>query len=510
MNASPRGLRGALVVMGAVGLLLTACSTDTQLRQTAARAPAGGAATAVPAELARYYGQKLDWKNCAEAPSFQCGTVKVPLDYAHPQAGDILLRAVRKPATEHGARRIGSLQLNPGGPGGSAVAHLLASADTYSSAVRAAYDLVAVDPRGVGASTPVDCDTDAPETARGRAVPFADDEATIDAWADAFAEVAAECARHAGRLLPHVGTPDAARDMDVVRALLGDDRLHFLGYSYGTYLGATYAELFPSRVGRMVLDGAIDPAIDGYGFTLGQARGYQVAWKSFAAECATRPDCPVGHSVQEADRTLDTLVRALNRTPLKQGKDITVNGDALLSAVVVGLRAPDWDTLRAALGEVRAGDTTAVQALIGSDENADPGDQSYYAVSCLSSTLGTWSTVAQARAALPEFLRSAPQFGDYYAGTLPMCTHWPVRPDQFPHRITAAGTPPILVVGTLRDPATPYPWAQALARQLSSGRLLTWDGDGHTAYHRGSTCVESAIDGYLIRGLLPSPRTVCI
>ncbi|MGW3248884.1 alpha/beta hydrolase [Streptomyces sp. NPDC001070] len=504
MNASRRRLHGALAVLGTCGLLLSACAAG-DLRPSAPRAPAGGAATAVPAELARYYGQKLDWEKCKAVPSFQCATVKVPLDYAHPGAGDITLAALRTRATGNSAARVGSLQINPGGPGSSAIEYLLGNVDAFSPAVRAAYDLVAVDPRGVGASTLVDCDAGTPATAPQHASRKAD----IDASAAGYEEIADECARHAGRLLPHVGTEDAARDMDVVRALLGDERLDYVGFSYGTYLGATYAGLFPSRVGRMVLDGAVDPAIDGYGFTIGQARGYQVAWKSFAAECATRPDCPVGHSVQEADRTLDTLVRSLNRTPLKQGKDITVNGDALLSAVVVGLRTPDWDTLRAALGEVRTGDTTAVQALIGSDENAATGDQSYYAVSCLSSTLGTWSTVPQARAALPEFRRAAAQFGDYYAGTLPMCTHWPVRPNQFPHRITAAGALPILVVGTLRDPATPYAWAQALARQLSSGRLLTWDGDGHTAYHQGSTCVESAVDSYLTRGLLPSPGTIC-
>ncbi|MET9875245.1 alpha/beta hydrolase [Actinacidiphila glaucinigra] len=508
MNAPRRRLHGFVAVLGSCGLLLTACAAG-DLRQAPAgalaAAPAVGAAGAVPAELARYYGQKPGWKACAGVPSFQCADIEVPLDYDRPEGGDITLAAIRQKATGSGAARVGSLQMNPGGPGSSAIAYLLGNADSFSPAVRAAYDLVAVDPRGVGASTLVDCaetSTAAPDPGARRA--------DIGASAAAYAEVAAECSRHAGRLLPHVGTLDAARDMDVIRAVLGDKRLHYLGFSYGTYLGATYAELFPSHVGRMVLDGAVDPALDGYDFTIGQARGYEVAWKSFAADCATRPDCPVGHSVQEADRILNTLVATLNRTPLRQGKDITVTGDSVLGAVVLGLRSPAWEALRAALAQLRAGDTTAVQALLGVDEESDPGDQSYYAVSCLSSALGTWSTVAQAQAALPEFRRAAPQFGEYYAGTLPMCTQWPVRPDQSAHPITAAGAAPILVVGTLRDPATPYPWAQALAGQLSSGRLLTWDGDGHTAYHQGSTCVESAVDDYLTQGQLPSSGTVCV
>ncbi|MFE2543513.1 alpha/beta hydrolase [Actinacidiphila glaucinigra] len=509
MNAPRRRLHGFVAVLGSCGLLLTACAAG-DLRQTPAgalaAAPAGGAAGAVPAELARYYGQKPGWKACAGVPSFQCADIEVPLDYDHPEGGDITLAAIRQKATGSGAARVGSLQMNPGGPGSSAIAYLLGNADSFSPAVRAAYDLVAVDPRGVGASTLVDCATGTPAAAPDPGARRAD----IGASAAAYAEVAAECRRHAGRLLPHVSTLDAARDMDVIRAVLGDKQLHYLGFSYGTYLGATYAELFPSHVGRMVLDGAVDPALDGYDFTIGQARGYEVAWKSFAADCATRPDCPVGHSVQEADRILNTLVATLNRTPLRQGKDITVTGDSVLGAVVLGLRSPAWEALRAALAQLRAGDTTAVQALLGVDEESDPGDQSYYAVSCLSSTLGTWSTVAQAQAALPEFRRAAPQFGEYYAGTLPMCTQWPVRPDQSAHPITAAGAAPILVVGTLRDPATPYPWAQALAGQLSSGRLLTWDGDGHTAYHQGSTCVESAVDDYLTQGQLPPSGTVCV
>ncbi|MDX3235546.1 alpha/beta hydrolase [Streptomyces sp. ME03-5709C] len=509
MNAPRRTLQGLVAVLGSCGLLLTACAAG-DVRQTPAAAlvgaPSAGAATSVPTRLARYYGQRPDWKTCPEVPSFQCASIRVPLDYDRPEGGDVTLAAIRRRATGNGAARVGSLQMNPGGPGSSAIAYLLNSADSFSPAVRAAYDLVAVDPRGVGASTPVDCAKDTPA-----AVPEPEARTTdLDASAAVFAEVAAACRRHAGRLLPHVGTLDAARDMDVVRAVLGDKRLHYLGFSYGTYLGATYAELFPSRVGRMVLDGAVDPALDGDEFTIGQAQGYEVAWTSFAADCVTRPGCPVGHSVQEAGRILDSLVARLDRTPLRQGKDVTVTGDSVLVAVILALRRPDWEALRSALAELRDGDSSTVQTLLGVEQEADPGDQSYYAVSCLSATLGTWSTVEQARAALPEYRRAAPHFGEYFAGTLPMCTHWPVRPDQFPHRITAAGAAPVLVVGTLRDPATPFPWAQALAGQLSSGRLLTWDGDGHTAYHRGSTCVESAVDGYLTHGRLPSAGAVCV
>ncbi|MEU4092213.1 alpha/beta hydrolase [Streptomyces sp. NPDC026673] len=501
--------RGALAVLVTFGLLLTACTATTHLRRTTAPAPAGAAspAAAPPAALRPYYEQVLRWKPCHD-PSFQCARLRVPRDYAHPKAGDITLAAMRRKATGNGAARIGSLQINPGGPGSSAIEDLRDFADVYPPALRAAYDLVAVDPRGVGLSTPVDCDSGTSATAATRGA-AASDAAVIDAWAAHHAEVAAGCAKHAGPLLPHVGTLDAARDMDVTRALLGDDRLYFLGFSYGTYLGATYAELFPTRVGRMVLDGAVDPAMDGHHAYLNQARGYQVAWESFAADCATRPDCPVGRSVQEAGRTLDTLVDALDRAPVRRGKDVLLDGEALLGAIVDVLRTADWSELRTALGGLRTGDTTALQRLAGGDEEAEPGNESMTAVNCLSTALEPRSSPARTLAALPEFERVSPQFGAFYNEDLSTCAHWPAPPTQVPHRITAAGAPPILVLGTTRDPATPYDQAQALARQLSSGRLLTWDGDGHTAYQRGSACVDTAVDDYLLHGRPPADGTAC-
>ncbi|WUD71666.1 alpha/beta hydrolase [Streptomyces sp. NBC_00510] len=508
-----RGLLCALAVLVAFGLLLATCTAATHTRRTAAPTPAGAASPSaaddtIRVDLRRYYTQELRWLPCRDR-SFQCTRLKVPRDYAHPGAGDLSLAAIRRQARGHGAARIGALQINPGGPGLSAVDDLRAYADRYSPALRAAYDLVAVDPRGVGHSSPVDCGSATPPGAGTRGALPSDEATVINTWAAYHAEVAADCARHAGRLLPHVGTLDAARDMDVVRAVLGEDRMHFLGFSYGTYLGATYAELFPSRVGRVVLDGAVDPAMDGYHAYLNQARGYQIAWESFAADCARRRHCPVGHSVKEAGRTLDSLVAALDRAPVRQGKEGRLDGETLLGTVVTALRAPDWETLRAVLDGVTSGDTTVLRELVGSEDDTAPGDESMTAVNCLSSALESRSTPAQTLAALPEFLRASPQFGAFYNEDLSTCAHWPTRPTQTPRRVSARGAGPILVIGTTRDPATPYDQARALASQLSSGRLLTWDGDGHTAYQRGSRCVDTAVDDYLLRGLLPPTGAIC-
>ncbi|MFF4791464.1 alpha/beta hydrolase [Streptomyces sp. NPDC001276] len=508
-----RRLRGALAMLSAGGLLLTSC-TATHLRLSAAHIPAGteaiAAAAPVPAGLLRYYQQQLDWKPCPKKPAFQCTTLKAPLDYAHPDAGDITLAATRKRATGTGAKRIGSLLYNPGGPGFPAITGLWAAADAFSPSMRAAYDLVAVDPRGVGDSTPVDCNTDTTTALPNAGVITTAGKPDFEG-VDAVNEKTADtCRLHSRRLLPHVGTLEAARDLDLMRALAGDERLHFLGLSYGTYLGTTYAELFPSRVGRMVLDGAEDPSIDGYHHLLDLAHGYQVAWESFAADCATRTDCPVGHSVEEANRTLDALVAALDQNPLQPGKDVTITGQDLLTDVTTALRTPAWKDLRVLLSEVTHRDTTALQKLTATGQK-DPvfSVPGFMAVSCLSAPLGPRFTPAQAKAALPEFVRASPQFGALESTFLQVCAHWPVGPTQPSHRITAPGTPPILVVGTTRDPATPYAWPQALARQLSSGRLLTRNGDGHTAFFQGSTCVNTAIDRYLLNGQLPPVGTVC-
>ncbi|WP_433446235.1 alpha/beta hydrolase [Streptomyces sp. CA-142005] len=511
-----RALHGTVAVLTTCGLLLTACATigpeQTSARLSPVHTPPGAANAAstvpVPPGLQRYYGQELRWKTCPDAPAFQCTTVKAPLDYAHPDAGDINLAAARKKATRTGATRIGSLLFNFGGPGVSAIDALTATPDRYAS-LNAAYDLVALDPRGVGHSTLVDCGTDT-STATGEAgMSSTSTDADIDQDVALWTKIAAACARHAGRLLPHVGTLDAARDMDLMRALLGDEQLHYIGWSYGTYLGASYAELFPSRVGRMVFDGAVDPSRNAASFYLNQARGYQVAWEAFAADCAARDDCPVGHSVKEAGHTLDSLVARLDRSPLQQGKDIIVNGQVVLTMTAVLLRYPHWPALRQMLREVLAGDTTTLLKVLVAVLPGNLGDQSETAVHCLSSTFDGRYTADRTKASLAEFVRVAPQFGKAWVSNLSSCTSWPVPANQTAHRITAPGAAPILVVGTTRDPATPYNDAQALARQLQSGRLLTWDGDGHTAYGQGSACIDNAVDHYLLDGRLPRVGTVC-
>ncbi|WP_431952358.1 alpha/beta hydrolase [Actinacidiphila sp. bgisy167] len=511
--ARSRKTHTTVAALAATAVLLTACTATGPPRGAsphaaapAARAAAGAASTPDPS-LDRYYRQRLYWAPCAQQPSFECTTLTVPLDYAHPRSGDITVAATRLKATGPKAHRAGSLQFNPGGPGQSAMNRLWALADGISPALRAAYDLVALDPRGVGHSTPVTCGPGATPGAV-RTLP-ATAPGDVAAWDAAYRQVAAACQDRAGRLLPHVGTQDTARDMDVLRALLGDRHLHYLGVSYGTYLGTTYARLFPSRVGRMVLDGAVDPALDGYRSLLDSAKAYQAAWHAFAADCATRPHCPLGDTPQQADHALDTLRTTLNRSPLRAGKDISVTGDDVISAVMTALRTPAWNDLRAALADAEDGRTTALQRLLADRDTSGGTTDALLAIGCLSATLSARLTAAQTAAALPRFRQASPQFGDFVAALLPACAHWPAPPTQFPQALTDTGGAPVLVVGTTGDPTTPYAWAKALTRRLPTARLLTYDGAGHTAYQQGSACVHAAVDRYLLHGRLPSAPAVC-
>ena len=323
------------------------------------------------------------------------------------------------------------------------------------------------------------------------------------------------CARLRPALTKHVGTRDAARDLDVLRSALGDRRLNYLGASYGTYLGQTYAELFPNRVGRLVLDGNLDPASSGAEVAQGQAEGFELAFRAFLADCLKKNSCPLHGTVDEAEAQVGRLLDRIDSKPLR-GEDGRQAGQAL---TVLGVAAAlydqgSWPLLRQAFAEAARGKGATFLAL--ADYYSDRGpDGSYttnaleanYAVNCLDRP--EEGDLASFRAAAAEMTKTAPVFGEYLAwGALP-CASWPVPPQGKPHAIAAKGSKPILVVGTTRDPATPYKWAKAVANQLDSGRLLTFEGDGHTAYRRGSKCIDTAVDRYLIDGKLPAEGTRC-
>ncbi|WP_316522737.1 alpha/beta hydrolase [Kitasatospora brasiliensis] len=524
-----RVLAAALVV----GLLTGGCSADpaggptpSSSASAAATPSAPGTAAgatpleplpaAVPAALAPYYAQQPVWQPCDSG--FECATFRVPLDYDHPADGDLTLAAARAAAEPEASAgtRLGSLLLNPGGPGGSAIEYLEAAARTYDHGVRARYDLVGLDPRGVGRSSPVSCLSGDRMDAYTAVDLTPGDQRAIDALVAADKEFAEGCRRQSGPALGHLGTVEAARDMDVLRALLGDEKLNFVGKSYGTFLGATYAGLFPSRAGRLVLDGAMDPALDSVTGNRTQAGGFETAWAAFAKDCARREDCPLGRTEQQVGEQLTALLDGVRTDPLPTttgGRRLT--GSQATTGVIEAMYADFlWPKLRTALADARAGDGTDLLRL-SDDYYGREADGSYpnlmfanTAVNCLDLP-APFRGPEDAQRAVPEFERVSPHFGRDMAWMALACTYWPVPATGAAHTIRAAGAAPIVVIGTTRDPATPYAWAQSLAGQLESGRLLTFDGDGHTAYGRHSGCVDDAVNRFLLTGEAPEQGKRC-
>lgn len=504
---------GILAAAGAFSLL-TGCATGQEEPAATPSAPEtpGAAVPSVPAGLETFYSQTLDWQGC---PGGECATLTVPLDYDDPDGRTIEVEVLRVPASDPAARR-GSLVVNPGGPGASGVDYAAAADVIVSPAVRTAYDVVGFDPRGVGRSTPVECVTDAQLDAslnEGDGTPQTPDEvAELIAGTVEFRE---GCERTSGDLLAHVGTQDVARDLDVLRAALGDERLSYLGKSYGTSIGAEYARQFGDRVGRLVLDGAIAPGLSDDEVLLGQAAGFELALSRFVEACLGS-SCALG---QTSEQVLDAVERVLDTADAQPIP--TATRPLTQTLAVYGVLGPlywppeqGYPLLEQALAQALAGDGTSLLQLadvyLGREPDGSfPNNQwdVFTPVTCLDRPGD--ATPDDVRSLLPAFEQASPRFGEALAWGLISCTDWPVPSDGLPAPVPAPQAPPVLVVGTTGDPATPYEWAVDLAAQLDSGVLLTFDGTPHTAYRKGSDCIDSAVDAYLIEGVVPAEGKRC-
>ena len=303
--------------------------------------------------------------------------------------------------------------------------------------------------------------------------------------------------------------------MDVVRALVGREKLDWFGASYGTELGATYAQIFPDHVGRMVLDGAVDPSLDEVESSFAQATGFQRALEAYVADCVQSDDCPLGDTADAGVQRVVDLMDQLDAKPLpgSDGRDLT-EGRAFYGIAVTLYDEQTWPLLTTGLQKAFDGDGSVLVALSDAyferDEDGSYGSnigQVISAVTCLDSPDGL--TEEQVRAQIPRFVDASPVFGRALAWGALGCADWPVAATSPRPQIDGKGAPPILVLGTTRDPATPYESAQALAEQLESGVLLTRDGDGHTAYLSGNKCIQKAVDTYLLDGTMPAEGTTC-
>ena len=449
-----------------------------------------------------YYAQELEWSECSDG--FECSSFSVPIDYANPADGAMQISVIRKLAT---GTALGSLILNPGGPGGSGIEYTTYAEYVVSDTLRENFDIVGFDPRGVGFSTPVEC-LDNEQTEEYIALDGSPDDQTEIDQAQAMSELFAQsCATNSPDTYKFLDTISAARDVDILRELLGDEKLNWLGKSYGTFLGATYADLFPERVGRMLLDGAIDPTLTNEKLSYGQALGFELALTRFVDDCVTKSDCPLSASGAAGASEVGDLLIELDANPitLDDGRLFT---QAMGTLGVVGSlydKQYGWPELRTNLGLAFDGDfsglASSVDFYTGRQSDGsykDNSNDAIAAVNCLDRP--DRATTEETAALASEWKKVAPNFGEYLAWSNISCSYWQAEATGVPKEITAPGTPTILVVGTVNDPATPYAWSQALATQLSKGVLLTLDGDGHTAYYQGSKCIDEIVDNFYLTG----------
>ncbi|GAB3128011.1 alpha/beta hydrolase [Tsukamurella serpentis] len=485
-----------------------------------ASAGPGAPPTSVPG-LKKYYEQKLAWGSCTEMAKadevaafdpkrLECARLTVPIDYNDPGAGETQLAVARVKAS--GAKQ-GSLVMNPGGPGGSGVQQVAAkSMEADKFEITRTFDLVGWDPRGVGASAPpVKCFSDRQrDENRLSTLAFDNSPAGIAKQEDFNRSQANLCAEKMGKkFLEHVGTVDTVRDLDVLRAVLGDRKLTYIGYSYGTLIGAVYAERFPEQVRAMVLDGAVDPAQDPIASNVQQMAGFQTVFNDFAKDCASRPDCPLGPDPAQATANYQKLVRPLiDRTVRGQGGRQLSYNDATTATIQAMYAQQLWDPLRRGLSALQRGDGSLLQRIadiyLSRDETGrySPMMDANTAINCVD---GPAITDPADVSRLDTEIRRAAPFLDDGRGTgraaKGVCAYWAAAPTLKPHQINAVGAPELVVISTTHDPATPYQNGVNLAKQLGAS-LITFEGSQHTVSLDGNACVDNAVTAYL-RDLKP-------
>ena len=451
---------------------------------------------------------KLAWQLCSGG--FQCATLHVPLDYTKPSDRTIAIALIRKPAKVR-SRRIGSVLLNPGGPGASGLDFLRNASEIFAN-LNTRFDLVSWDTRGVGESTPVKCLSDEQLDAYFALDTVLDDPAEKDAYVKATKDFVAGCQRNSGFLLPFMDTDNTARDLDRIRAALGDAKLSYLGFSYGTYIGQWYAHLYPKHIRALVMDGVVDSTATGDTGIVRQTAGFDDNLQAFFSWCRATSSCAYGRS-GDPERKLKTAMVRLDQTPLQVGGRQLTRSLAMEGVVLTMYDQSYWTYLDQGMTELDAGDGRLLLYLAdflherggdGRYSNLENGGNQ--GTECMDFHAPTDISAYDALGA--DLAKASPIFGPVvqYAGL--QCAFWPVRSRSVYERLTVRGAPPILLVGGTNDPATPYAGAQSMTKQIPDSVLLTRNGNGHTSYAT-SVCARSAEDAYLIDLTLPAAGTVC-
>jgi pimeloyl-ACP methyl ester carboxylesterase len=489
-------------------LLISGCSSEVTIEEPLS-------------DLATYENQKLDWSTCYD--DFECADLRVPIDYADLKVGTFKIALLRYKAQDQ-KNRIGSLIVNPGGPGGSGVDYAYNAEYIFDPDVLDRFDIVGFDPRGVDRSAPIKCLNDQETDAAYAADAKPDTEAELT-QAIAEAKSFIDKCQSANKYLNHFSTAEAARDMDILRAALGDKKLNFLGKSYGTYLGTLYAQFFPEKVGRMVLDGAVDPNISIVEQNISQAKGFDDALGVFITDCAKEDDCPLPKNKIEATTKIISIFTSAAVNPLPRKRKIKDDDrTATESLIVLGTASAlyddvdGWPKLRTALSEALQGYGDTFLDLVDQYTDRSP-DGTYVSneldsgaiIDCLD-----WPdtrTIEETKGDAKKFTDAAPIFGPYLAYTNIACKYLtPPTKDKLTrktNKITSINTAPVIVIGTTRDPATPYEWSLGLSKIFTTSKLISLNADGHTGQGRGSACVDDAVDAYLLQGISPKKNLIC-
>lgn len=491
----------------------TTAATETTAAPETTVAPDTAAAPATTEPTGDFdpYAQTLEWTACDLG---ECAEVTVPIDYDDSSAGTTTIAMIRQTAAGDPADRVGTLFVNPGGPGESGIDFVLDAGFFFGQPILESFDIVGFDPRGVGASDPLIClDDDELDTWIAADID-ADDPASVEAYGELTAGMAEACLETNPELSQHVTTVETAKDIDVLRALVGDDELYYFGGSYGTFLGATYAALFPDHVGRMVLDGAMDPSIALLQNDLRQAGGFQLAFDDYATDCVANA-CPLGETTDEIEGVVAGVFEAALAEPLPtDDADRPLTRSLAFYGVIAELYAEEqWPLLTEAISAAADGDGTLLLAFADTYfQRTEEGygtntAESNKAITCLDAAL---APEADSLPTEDDFIAASSLFGEIYYGLVEIeCDTWPIEPSVGFPDYSAPGAAPILVVGSTGDPATPIESAYVLADQLESGVLLVREGEGHTAYFNFNPCINEIVDAYLAEGTVPEDETTC-
>lgn len=489
----------------------------THSSSASAPAPAP-ASTDHPAALDRFYTQTVAWEPCSDSGTHQCATIEVPVDYAKP-TGDTFELALRKVPALEPSERIGSLLINPGGPGGSGIQYAQFASLVFSKDLRSAYDIVGFDPRGIGASDAVSCLTDQDMDALFAADPTPDTAAERSRLVATWEGATERCAERGGERALHMSSTEVARDLDIMRALVGDPKLNYFGVSYGTFLGALYADLFPQRVGRFVLDSAVSPNQTDLQRLQYDAQGFESSIAAFIGWCVEQDRCALGTDPDRAEQQIADLLDRIDRTPLTTSKSgLPAVGEGWIGfAIFMCLYSEDsWPTLNKGLAqaiEEGRGDALVSFAFSVVSRSSKGGyAESSYLHAMIPVRCADWPRKPETPAVRDqqEKLQAAHPLWARLTGELfDNCGAWPGEARKPSGSTIGVGAAPILVIGNLRDPATPVGGTEQLAADLESATLVTSDNDGHGAYYSGDSCVDGLVDDYLIQGTVPPASKAC-